>query len=302
MCTRILSLARTSAFGGVLAVAFVMTGSDVARADRPVQDEIEVMLEKPAPPLPPPVPAAPVEQDHWKVGVGVGYAPDYEGSNDYGVRPAGMFNYTWASDRFVELGGAHGSGKAARLRANVIPGGRFMLGPVLQVRPKRGDVKNNFVHRMPSVDIATEGGAFVGVAYEQLSADATAATDITGAAKSGTTVELGTAYNDRLTDLISLGTRVSSTWASDDYMQTYFGVNGTQSAQSGLPTYSPDSGFKDVGVGVNLGFHPASWQHWSIVTLASYARLIGDADDSSPVVDVGSENQLYGGVMFVYEN
>jgi outer membrane protein len=284
--------------GGVAALIGLCTSSAVY-ADRPPPDEVEVMVET-RPPPPPGAPAA--EEGHWKLGVGAGIRPDYEGSNDYEPWPVGMFRYTWPSDRFVELGGAHGSGKAARLRANLIPGGTFLLGPVLQLRPSRGDVDNNFVHRMPNVDMAGEAGGFIGMAYEQFNLTATAATDVTGAAKSGTTLELATGFAQRVTDLISLGAGVSSTWASDDYMQTYFGVNAGESAQSGLPTYNPDSDFKDVGANVSLGFHPSGWENWSIVTLASYARLIGDADDSSPVVDVGSENQMFGGLMFVYEN
>jgi len=294
------NVARTLAGLGALAALLIVSSAHPARADEGAS-EIEVMVETPTPPPPQPAPAV-EEHGHWRAGIGAGVRPDYEGSNDYEAWPVGMFRYTWPSDRFIDLGGAHGSGKAARLRANLMPGGTLMMGPVLQLRPARGDVHNAMVHRMPRVDMATEAGGFIGAAYKPFSVEATAATDVTRAAKSGTTVELATAYNERLTDLISVGAKVSSTWASDDYMQTYFGVNPTQAAKSGFPVYSPDAGFKDVGTSVSVGFHPEGWDHWSIVSLGSYARLIGDADHSSPIVNVGSQNQWFGGMMFVYED
>jgi outer membrane scaffolding protein for murein synthesis (MipA/OmpV family) len=34
--------------------------------------------------------------------------------------------------------------------------------------------------------------------------------------------------------------------------------------------------------------------------LASYKRLLGDADDDSPVTDAGSEHQLVGGFLVNY--
>jgi outer membrane scaffolding protein for murein synthesis (MipA/OmpV family) len=34
--------------------------------------------------------------------------------------------------------------------------------------------------------------------------------------------------------------------------------------------------------------------------LASYKRMLGDADDSSPVTDAGSEHQLMGGFLVNY--
>ncbi len=113
-------------------------------------------------------------------------------------------------------------------------------------------------------------------------------------------MELGLRYRGEASANLGYGFAASSTWASDDYMQTYFGVNATQSAQSGLPTFSADSGFKDVGGTLMLDWRGDGWQNWSLRALFAYYRLLGDADESSPIVDVGSENQLFGGLMFVY--
>jgi len=235
----------------------------------------------------------------WQLGVGVGGRPDYEGSNDYELLPIGTARVDWRSGRFVQVGGIQGSGTAARISANVLGGGNWRFGPLLQYRVKRGDVDNSMVHRMPTVSAATEAGAFFGYGFDHFLVEAATAADVSGN-NTGITVEMTAKYRDEISKNLSYILGVGSTWASDDYMQTYFGVNAVQSAASGLSQYKADASFKDVGVNLNLAWRGDGWKNWSIVTVASYNRLIGDADSSSPITHVGSENQFFGGLMFVY--
>ena len=90
-----------------------------------------------------------------------------------------------------------------------------------------------------------------------------------------------------------------TTYADDDYMQTYFGVSAADSARSGLKRYNADSGMKDVGIDLGLNWNFAS--SWDLRGIASISQLIGDADDSSPVVNEGSETQFMGGVMVLFK-
>lgn len=80
---------------------------------------------------------------------------------------------------------------------------------------------------------------------------------------------------------------------------TFFGVSGRDSARSGLDTYDADGGMKDVGLdfGVNWGFA----QNWDLRGLMSISQLVGDADDDSPVVDQGSETQLFTAVLVLFK-
>ena len=89
------------------------------------------------------------------------------------------------------------------------------------------------------------------------------------------------------------------TYASDDYMDTYFSVDAANAAQSGLDQYKADGGMKDVGLdfGVNWRFA----QNWDLRGLLQVKQLVGDADDDSPVVDEGSETQLFTGVLVVFK-
>jgi outer membrane protein len=82
-------------------------------------------------------------------------------------------------------------------------------------------------------------------------------------------------------------------------MQTYFGVSASDAARSGLDRYNADGGMKDYGI--DLGLDRNFGGSWGIRGIASISRLVGDADDNSPVVDEGSEIQFLGGVMATYK-
>lgn len=81
-------------------------------------------------------------------------------------------------------------------------------------------------------------------------------------------------------------------------MQTYFGVSAGDARRSGLDRYNADAGIKDIGI--NLGANWIITQNWSVMGIASYTQLLGDASNDSPVVDEGSEGQFFGAAMAVY--
>ena len=76
------------------------------------------------------------------------------------------------------------------------------------------------------------------------------------------------------------------------------GVAG-DAARSGLQTFDADAGFKDVGLNLAALYKP--WEHWGFVGLASYRRLLGDAEDSLVVDDEGDKNQFTGGILVFYK-
>ena len=71
---------------------------------------------------------------------------------------------------------------------------------------------------------------------------------------------------------------VSSTWADDNYMQTFFGVTPLQSARSGLPVFNAEAGIKDVTVGLNVIY--LFDHHWFLMTNTGVKQLLDDAPDS----------------------
>jgi len=81
------------------------------------------------------------------------------------------------------------------------------------------------------------------------------------------------------------------TWASDNYMESFFGVSEKESVRSGLRRFDVDSGVKDVGIELTSGTR--FLKNWKIGFSLQYKRLLGDAADS-PIVD--DKNQYLAGM------
>jgi outer membrane scaffolding protein for murein synthesis (MipA/OmpV family) len=76
---------------------------------------------------------------------------------------------------------------------------------------------------------------------------------------------------------------IKTTYASDSYMKTYFGVTTSQASASGLKAFNANGGIKDVGAGTNL-IYPFD-KYWSLIAIANYTRLLKDAANS-PLVEI----------------
>jgi MipA family protein len=96
---------------------------------------------------------------------------------------------------------------------------------------------------------------------------------------------------------VSGGPRIS--FASQDYFESYYGVNATEAANSGLSEYSPDGGgIKSIGFGGAYDWKVTEKLTTSV--FSEYARLMGEAADSSLVEERGSPNQFTFGVSAAY--
>jgi len=238
------------------------------------------------------------QQGRGLVGLGVGSVPDYEGSDTNKGMIAPFGRYNWASGRYISLGGTANAESAARLKLNVLTKDTaWELGPVLQYRAERSDVDNNKVDRMKDVNSATEAGAFLGWKADRLSLSTTYVTDVSDE-YNGDVWYFNGYYDIPVDEQFKLTLGAYTTWASDDYMDTYFGVNGGDSARSGLPTYRADSGIKDAGM-LLIGHYKFN-QAWGVAGLVNYTRMLNDAEDSPLVKKVGDENQFKALVAVTY--
>ena len=224
------------------------------------------------------------------VGGGIGFKPDYEGSEDYEAVPVPFVHVNFNHGMFVKLLGLN-------LRANLIPEKTWHLGPVYNYRPARDDVDNSAVDDMKKVSDANEVGAFGGFTIDNWFVSLEFLADM-GEAHDGWYSKLRGGYNWVINKSWVLSMGAFTTYADEDYMQTYFGVSRQDAARSGLDRYSADAGIKDVGI--DLGLNWMITESWSTRGLFQYTQLVGDADDGSPVVDEGSEGQLFGAVLVVY--
>jgi outer membrane protein len=238
------------------------------------------------------------QQGRGFVGLGVGSVPDYEGSdtNEGTIAPFGRYN--WDSGRYISLGGTANAERAARLKMNLLTKDTpWELGPVLQYRMERDDVHNNRVDNMKHVDAATEAGAFLGWKADRLSLSTTYVADVSDN-NTGNVWYFNGYYEIPVDQQFRMVLGAYTTWASDDYMETYFGVNGGNAARSGFPTYKADSGFKDAGM-LLIGHYKFN-KAWGMAGVVNYTRMLNDAEDSPLVKDAGNENQYKGLIAVTY--
>lgn len=225
------------------------------------------------------------------LGLGAGLTPDYEGSDDYTGAILPYASVVWSNHMSLDLLGN-------RAKFNLIPSPIWKGGLIGEYIGERDDVDDSKVDKLDTVDASVMLGGFFGFEYNNWGASIEAMTDVTDG-NDGTIVRLNGSYRIPISDTWRVGFGVFTTWADEDYMESYFGINTVDSANSGLSTFEADEGFKDVGLNLTVTYKP--WQHWGFMGLASYKRLLNDAEDSPVVDDQGDENQLSAGVLVFYK-
>jgi outer membrane protein len=223
------------------------------------------------------------------IGLGVGVAPDYEGSSDNQGVPMVMFNHRYNSGRFVNLMGFN-------MRVNLLANENYSLGPSLNYRQGRDDVDNSRVDAMRDIDDAFEAGVFGGIDVNNLLLGIEFLADVSNEHE-GYTTQATAGYRWKATPELTITPGAFITYADGDYMGTYFSVNDGNRGGSGFLDYTADSGLKDAGISLLANYTP--WQNYGIMGVLSYKSLLNDAKDS-PLVDVGDDKQMFFGVMGTY--
>ena len=231
---------------------------------------------------------------HGMVAIGVGTVPEYDGSDEARILPFALAD--------VQLGGVNFQLRGQSLRVDLVSNQRVSAGPVLGARLPRDDADGP-VGRLPDLDLAVEAGAFIGYRFGgghggqgSLHTELSLIQDISDV-HDGLLASASASYVlfSQRNVFVSLETR--TTWASDDYMRTYFGIEEVDAIASGLDAYRPDAGIRDVGAGVTAGY----WfsPRLGVIGRMGATYLVGDPADS-PVTEDGSRWQPNGGLALSY--
>ncbi len=244
-----------------------------------------------------------VHADELTIGMGVGWLPEFEGSNDYRMIPLPNFSYEndWIEVKPRQLG----------VETDLFPGEKFDLGPIVRYGSGRNDrrkVDDPVVSQLDKVDDAMEFGFSFsgGVPVDIIGIDdpgiiATRIEVIHGlnSGHGGTTVEGAFRFVRPLSNKFTLVSSVSLTWASSDYQQAFFSISPAESLRSGLPEFQANAGLKDIGFAI-AGRYKFN-QRWRTSVLLRLKRLVGTAADS-PVVSIrGNPNQPFMGINLEYK-
>jgi MipA family protein len=234
------------------------------------------------------------------VGIGIGMLPDYQGSNDYMVGGAPFAKLTLPkTDYYARL-------LVADLQVNVINHPVFRFGPAINYRFGRSDVEDNVVDKMRDIDGTMEAGAFVGIQLvdkdnprNRFLSQIEFLGDV-GGEYEGWNISFSANYYFQVHKAVDLVIGGGLTYADDNYMKTYFGVDQEDSDRTHnvLPVYEPEAGFLMARVNLAAVMH-LSYQ-WHIAAGVQYRPLLSDAADSPVVDDRGDSNQWVSGIGVAY--
>ena len=162
---------------------------------------------------------------------------------------------------------------------------------------KRDSSASNELEGLDDVDWALEAGLGVSYRYDWIRGFAEVRQGFNG--YSGQVAQFGIDLIGNPTEDLEVRFGPRAGWGSQNYMDTYFGINAKEAADSPLydKAYKADAGFNTVGLAGSATYDLN--ERWKLHALAGWDRLIGDAGDS-PIVKEGSEDQFYGGAGLSY--
>jgi outer membrane protein len=232
------------------------------------------------------------------LGLFVGGAPDYMGSDDYQAYALPLFNYEFANNRNIKLDGNY-------LSANIVNSEVIHFGPALRYRFGRdNDVEDGPVGLLPEIDDAVEAGATLSATWafnNNLRNRVTVGVDGLFDVSDKYNGFNGSVYANYWMPVscnFDIGLAGSLRFGDDNFMSTYFGVTPTGSAASGLSAFNASGGLASAEITPMAIYHIN--EQWHVGGGVRYGRMLQDAADS-PVTDVrGDKDQWMAGVGVIY--
>lgn len=214
--------------------------------------------------------AALAGRDGGTVGIAVLAGHEYQGADTRRTLVLPWLNYQWTNGWFA--GVTNGIGY------NFSNSPHMQYG--LRLTPDLGRKENraSALRGMGDIKATTEGGAFFNYALPQGLLLTSSIRYGAGVRHKGVLVDLGVGYSTEVAATWRLGAGAAMTLANADYMQSFFGVTGDQSAASGYVAYTPGGGARDVRANVTLTYLIS--RRTSITTALSVGTLLGNAKDS----------------------
>jgi len=253
-----------------------------------------------------PTPEEVANKDTVTVAAGAAIVPDYEGSDDYRIIPAGAIR-----------GKVHGFSFTTRgsyFYLDVIPhSGKvdFDVGPIVGVRfNSRKKIDDDIVKLLPKRKTAIEVGAFAGVSfhgltnpYDTLALRVDVLHDI-GKAHKSTVFSPNVEFSTPLSMRTYASLNVGAEFVSNKFADYYFSLTPADSIGTGaiLPPFNASGGMKNwkAGLLLNQTLTGNLLHGISIFGLGQYSRLVGDFKRSPIVSQRGSANQWIGALGLGY--
>ncbi len=235
------------------------------------------------------------------LGLGPAVRPSYEGDDDYEVAPFPDIHLSWRERIFFDWRGSFGEHLRRGFGAKLFSSRKFSAGPYLTYDPGRDESDSPRLKGLGDVDSVFEAGLYGEWYSENLRFSVDYKQSISGEdGHNGSLLTFAAGFGGRITDRLGVGISGWTTYASENYMTAYFGVNDQQVAASPTITlpFTPSTGFKDMAGDITFRF---DWdENWHSLFVGQWKRLIGDAA-ASPLIVSDAENQIFLGSTIGYK-
>lgn len=241
-----------------------------------------------------------IAEGRWGLTVGgfAGFAPAYEGSDEYDFVGYPLIIPKYYGDSYDPLAAPRVTFKGLDdVRVAALRFGSIDLGPVVGYSFGRDEDRADRLTDLGDVDGGINVGGFVAVRVAPFYVDAAFITQVTGDTETGHTIRLGAGWEDQINDRLTGRAYLSTAYASAEYMESYFSITPAQAAGSaaGLAAFDADAGFKNVSLDIGADYKLT--ERWTLTSKLGYSHLLGDAADS-PVT--ASKHQFSGGMGLTY--
>lgn len=204
------------------------------------------------------------------VGVGASYKPKYEGSDKFEISPIPFVSATFFDRLTIDPSGAD-------LTAYQHGPLKFDVNLGYDSGRKADDA--DALRGMGDIDSGVVVGGKATLSYGPF--DFFASVDKTIGGSDGLLGTVGAKVNAPVTERFIVGAEASATFADKNYMESYFGVDATQSRNSGYQKYKADAGIKSVDFAISATY--LINKNWVLRGQEKLGVLVGDAADS-PIV------------------
>jgi len=225
-----------------------------------------------------------------RLGFGIGFTPDYIGSDDYRLRAIPLIDI-----RYKEVWRLNGS----LLSFSAYKKNNLEIGPLVNLHFGRRQNRNPALGGLGDIGTTFEVGAFVRYKTDAMLLSADYRHGLGENIRSSIQVSAAHGIYKKENFLAFLGFRAK--WLSKSNMQSAFGISEAQAASStiGLPAFEASSGVSNVSANL-VGAYSIN-KKARVLGLVSYGHLFGSAANSPLTADgVGSPSQVVVGAGLAY--
>jgi outer membrane scaffolding protein for murein synthesis (MipA/OmpV family) len=180
---------------------------------------------------------------------------------------------------------------------NIIQNKNLTFGTLVGYYGSREEDDNEALKGLGDIDGGVDGRVFVSVPVGPISLTSMYQRDLSGN-HDGAIFSVGALFFKPVTPKLRVNLQGRLNFASENFMNTYFDINLSQSSRSSMTVYDADAGIKDISA-FNILIYSLT-RHWNVVSFMGLSRLLGDAANSPIVEERGTANQFRFGLGFSY--